>query len=189
MRPYAKYLLVAIVAALAIGWRMFNGQTMLLPNLELFTALSFVAASLLRPVFAVAVPILTLAASDLLLGNTSIFLWTWTAWLLVIAAAFLFRKDRGSRTPLYGGIYGATGATIFFIVSNFGVWVQGLSMGYSTPGIGGLMTTYALGIPFYLIQLGGNVVLVPLAALAVQAVRHRYPTSILATERAHRGRA
>ena len=55
-----------------------------------------------------------------------------------------------------GWIGHAAGANlIFFLISNFGVWIGNPSM---PQDISGLLLTYSLAIPFYLSSLAGTLV-------------------------------
>ena len=61
-------------------------------------------------------------------------------------------------------------AILFFLISNFGTWVSGL-----TPGNPSLMTVYALGIPFFGYSLLGNVFYSFLFFGLFQVVCERWP--------------
>ncbi|MFV0605127.1 MAG: DUF6580 family putative transport protein [Niabella sp.] len=70
------------------------------------------------------------------------FYWQYGSYLLIaIAGVFIFRKVNAKRV-----IAGAlTSAVIFFLVSNFGVWVSGTMYPKTFEG---LLTCYVAGIPF-----------------------------------------
>lgn len=96
-------------------------------------------------------PIAALVASDFALnffvyhggwGADQYF--TWTAWVVVMALALVALKGK-VRIPALAGTTVAS-STLFFLISNFGVWVSG---GLYPPTWSGLATCYWMGLPFY----------------------------------------
>lgn len=76
--------------------------------------------------------------------------------LLVAASGFFLRENQsGFRLALVG----FTGATTFFIVSNFGVWISG---SYYPHSFAGLIDCYFQAIPFYRNSLISMVVFLPI---------------------------
>lgn len=161
--------LAVVVVALAVVWRLVRADLGAPPNLELITAATFFAAVLLRHRAAVLVPFAAAAVSDALLGNTSILLFTWTAWAVIGLGALLVRRTSGwLRFGAALGL-GAGGSVWFFLWTNFGVWLQARGTFYA-PGLDGLMASYVAGLPFFRTMLLGNLLLVPLAAGVVALV-------------------
>jgi hypothetical protein len=161
--------LAVVVVALAVLWRMVRADLGAPPNLELITAATFFAAVLLRHRAAVLVPFAAAAVSDAMLGNTSILLFTWTAWAVIGLGALLVRHTTGwLRFGAALGL-GAGGSVWFFLWTNFGVWLQARGAFYA-PGLDGLLASYVAGLPFFRTMLLGNLLLVPLAAGAVALV-------------------
>src|SRR5690625_5624019 len=98
MSTVLRYAVVVLLAVASIAWRDFNLNTFLAPGVELVTVLAAVSAILLPRTLAVAVPLLTVAVGDVLLGSYSvIFLCVWAAWIALAGAACLMRSMR-SRT-------------------------------------------------------------------------------------------
>ena len=76
--------------------------------------------------------------------------------LLVAASGFMLRENQsGVRLALIG----FTGATTFFVVSNFGVWISG---SYYPHSFAGLIDCYFQAIPFYRNSLISMVVFLPI---------------------------
>lgn len=161
--------LAVAVVALAVGWRLVRADLGAPPNLELVTAATFFAAVILRHRAAVLVPFAAAAVSDALLGNTSILIFTWTAWAVIGLGALLVRRTTGLRRLGAAVGLGVGGSVWFFLWTNFGVWVQSRGTFYA-PGVDGLLASYVAGLPFFRTMLLGNLVLVPLAAAAVALV-------------------
>lgn len=164
-RRWWRPALAVAVVALAIVWRLVREDLGGPPNLELITAATFFAAVILRHRAAVLVPFAAAAVSDALLGNTTILLFTWTAWAVIGLGALLVRRTTGwGRLGAAFGL-GIGGSVWFFLWTNFGVWLQSRGTFYAA-GLDGLVQSYTMGLPFFRTMLLGNLVLVPLAAAA-----------------------
>ncbi len=109
------------------------------PNFTSLLALSFYVPAILGLRF---IPALVVAfvITDLIIGFHSVTLFTWGSIIFIGLSSKFFFSNKLSR------IIGALiGATIFFIVTNFGVWSLG-SYGYTFEG---LMLSYTLALPFF----------------------------------------
>ncbi|QDW63572.1 DUF6580 family putative transport protein [Oerskovia sp. KBS0722] len=151
------------VVALAVVFRLVREEIGAPPNLELVTSAAFAAAVLVRHRLAFLAPLLVAVVSDLVLGNTSIALFTWSAWLVIGLAALLTRNTSGwGRMGAAAGL-GVGGSLWFFLWTNFGVWFQGRGVWYPA-GVDGLVASYVAGLPFLRTMLIGNLVLLPVVA-------------------------
>ncbi|OLT51340.1 DUF6580 family putative transport protein [Cellulosimicrobium sp. CUA-896] len=155
--------LVIGFVALAVVWRLVRADLGAPPNLELVTAATFAATVLLRSRWAFVVPLAVTVVSDVVLGNTAIALFTWSAWLVVGLGSLLARRTTGWRRVGAGAAFGVAGSLWFFLWTNFGVWFQGRGTWYA-PRVDGLVASYVAGLPFLRTMLLGNLVLVPLVA-------------------------
>ena len=109
------------------------------PNFTSLLALSFYVPAILGLRF---IPALVVAfvLTDLIIGFHSVTLFTWGSIIFIGLSSKFFFSNKFSR------IIGALiGATIFFIVTNFGVWSLG-SYGYTFEG---LILSYTLALPFF----------------------------------------
>lgn len=170
-----NYLILAILAVTATAWRIYNAETFLAPGVELITLLSVASALLLPRVAAIVLPLGVVFVGDLILGGAGLSsAFVWAAWAIIAVVALLARRLHSTKAMVLGGAgLGAAGSTLFFLISNFGVWVHGLSGGWSAPGFDGLVATYVMGLPFYLTPLAFNLALVPLAVTAVDWIGER----------------
>jgi hypothetical protein len=155
--------LVVALAASAVVWRLVRADVGAPPNLELVTAATFAATVLLRSRWAFVVPLAVTVASDVVLGNTSIALFTWSAWLVVGLGSLVVGDRAGWRRVGAGAVFGVAGSLWFFLWTNLGVWLQGRGTWYPA-GADGLVASYVAGLPFLRTMLLGNLVLVPLVA-------------------------
>ena len=131
-----NYLKIAIGVLIALSVSRF------IPHPPNFTSL--IALSFYLPVLfgrkSIPLVVISLAITDFFIGFHSVILFTWGSVIIIGLTAKLFIKSTFSR--LIGSLIGAV---IFFIVSNFGVWLLG-SYGYT---INGLLNCYLMAIPFF----------------------------------------
>ncbi|HVQ44090.1 MAG TPA: DUF6580 family putative transport protein [Candidatus Saccharimonadia bacterium] len=158
----ATWLVAAGLIATAVVWRLVNWQYSIAPNLEIVTASALVAAAFLGRRTAVVVPLAIMAVSDILIGNSNILLFTWSAFALIGLAGLVLRRFTGRPARLLAASVGmAVGGSVFFFVwTNFGVWLLGDGTLYAKTWAG-LTECYVAGLPFYRTMLVGNLVLVP----------------------------
>jgi hypothetical protein len=166
--------LIALLTALAVTWRVVNFNYHIAPNLEIVTAVSLLAAIMIGWKGVVVVPISTMIISDLIIGNTSIFIYTWSSFVIIGLGALLLRKlnTKPAKQILLSFGFAVTSSFLFFIITNFGVWAQG----WYPATISGLIDCYTMAIPFYRTMLIGNIIIVPSVVLLYQMAKS-YQTS------------
>ncbi len=151
------------------GFILFAALSRLLPHAYNFTPIGaialFGAAYFADKKWALLVPLLAIWISDLFLNNlvysayydgfawfTGGFLFIYgSIAMIVVLGYYLLKKITFGR--VLGGALGAS--VIFYIVSNFGVWVT--SPMYP-PTLEGLIMCYTAAIPFFHYTIAGNVV-------------------------------
>ncbi|WP_402464809.1 DUF6580 family putative transport protein [Isoptericola aurantiacus] len=164
-RPAVAVLLVVA----AVVWRLVKDDLGAPPNLELSTFAAFAAAGLLRHRLAMLAPLVVVAVSDVLLSNSAILVFTWTAWAAIGVGAWWTRRATGARRFVAALAFGVGGSLWFYLWTNFGVWLQGRGTFYPA-GLDGLVASYVAGLPFLRPMLLGNLVLLPVAAGVVALV-------------------
>ena len=92
--------------------------------------------------FSVIVPLAAMLISDLIIGMHSLMLWTYGSIMFLSCLTYYFNQDNILRI----GSLAVITPMIFFLVSNFGVWITG---SYYARDISGLMECYFNAIPFY----------------------------------------
>jgi hypothetical protein len=112
-------------------------------NLAPVGAIALFAGAVLPRKLAWWLPLGILVISDLIIGPYSSMLFTWAAFLLVTLFGMTLRgTSNWLRVP-----FGALGASvIFFIVSNFGTWLQGNMYDLTWAG---LVLCYEMALPFF----------------------------------------
>ena len=131
-----NYLKIAIGVLIALSASRFIPHP---PNFTSLLALSFYIPAVFGIRYIPAV-VFALFFTDLIIGFHSTMLFTSGSIILIGLISKYFNKSIIFR------IFGAfIGAVIFFLVSNFGVWLCG-SYGYD---LSGFLTCYILAIPFF----------------------------------------
>ena len=109
------------------------------PNFTSLIALSFYVPALLGLRFLPAV-VLSFILTDIFIGYHNMLFFTWGS---VIVIGFVSKYFVSSFLKRLGGAL--SGACLFFLITNFGVWVTGY-YGYSFDG---LTASYVLALPFF----------------------------------------
>ena len=141
--------LLAILSAIVVA-----AALRLAPHPPNFTPIGamalFAAAQLGRRPLAFAAPIGALLLSDLVLGFYSGMLVQYLAVALIVLLGWaLLRRVSALRV----GAAAVASSVLFFVVTNFGVWVQG---GMYPLTMAGLAACYAAAIPFFQNTLAGD---------------------------------
>ena len=181
-----KYTQHALMALALIGFGI-TGRLLLLefPNIETIMAVSVIAGALLGPRYGIVVALASVIGSDIAIGNTNIFWYTWSAWALIGAASYIIKRNSKGEASVWADTlkftgFGLLGTGFFFVVTNFGVWhLSGL---YS-PTAAGLVQSYVMAIPFLRNHLIGNLLIVPATSLVALTAWKYLPALSLAVRR------
>jgi hypothetical protein len=134
------------------------------PNFTPIGAIAlFGAAHFDRKAWALLVPFVAFWVSDLILNNvflsayyegfvwlTDSFMWSVAAFALI---ALLGSRLLVSTKPLRLLASSLVASSVFFLVTNFGVWATGAMY---AKDFSGLMTAYAMGVPFFWNTVAGD---------------------------------
>lgn len=129
-------------------------------NIEFLTAAGLTTSYFLNRKYATLTMLAGLIISDFVIGNSSVFIFTWTGFLFTPLFASLAKKKTYSLIQKASIIQvsGSITTIIFFLWTNLGVVIT-TSM-YSK-NLAGLIDSYINGLPFLYNQLGGNLIIVP----------------------------
>jgi hypothetical protein len=154
---------VLIIAFIVLG---FLTRTIFTigPNVEFVTVASLGAGFFMNnKKLALIVPLVIMALSDAVIGNTSIFIFTWSAFLLTPIIGIVLSKlnmQKGILHPALAGLGGSVlSVIIFYLWTNFGVVIT-TTMYPDT--ISGLMNSYINALPFLKNQLYANIIFAPM---------------------------
>ena len=140
-----NYLKISIGIFLALAASRFIPHP---PNFTSLLALSFYIPALLGIRYLPAL-LLSFAITDLFIGFHNTLIFTWGSIIVIGLLSKYFTQNILSR--ISGSLIGAC---IFFLITNFGVWSNGV-YGYT---FSGFLTCYTLAIPFFAYSLISTIV-------------------------------
>lgn len=110
------------------------------------------------------IPMAVMVISDLFIGNTSILIFTWSAYLLSSLFGMGYKKLEERKLGILGFFVNPQAVAFlftmfFFLWTNFGVVVLG---DMYTHDLNGLMRSYYNALPFLRNQLIGNLIIAPI---------------------------
>ena len=114
-----------------------------LPNFTPVIAIALFSGMYLSKKQSLTVPVILFVISDLFVGLHSLVLFTWGGVVLIALLGRYFRNRASVKNIVCASLMSAV---IFFVVSNFGVW---LVVNAYPKTIFGLMECYAMGIPYF----------------------------------------
>jgi hypothetical protein len=151
------------------------------PNIETITVVSLLAGSLLGGIWTFVVGLAVVGITDMFIGNTIIFAYTWSAWAVMGLFGFVIHKR--AKKPVRHALeltgMGLLGVLFFYAWTNFGVWHVGRMYPHT---IDGLIASYIAGIPFLKNQLMSTLMFVPSVSAIGIAAWNRLPKWITVVE-------
>ena len=152
-----KILFAVFVILLGVVFRIFLNKVVGIPNFEAVTALSLVTGSFLGGFYAPFIPLLIIFLSDLYFGNTSVYFFTWSAFILIGIFGTIFKRNsKYYFLKISGG--GILSVLFFYLWTNFGWW---LTFGMYPMTFKGLIQCYIAGLLFLKNQLISVLIFVP----------------------------
>lgn len=136
------------------------------PNIELVTVAAILGAFYLGKKYTLILTLLVIAASDLLIGNSNIFIFTWSGFLFPILAINIFKKLKINNI-FSGTLAGISFNLFFFSWTNFGVWILDSWGMYPNTALG-LIQSYLNGLPFLKYQLTSTLFFVPIGLIIIE---------------------
>lgn len=151
------------------------------PNIELVTAAMILSAYYLGVRQSLLLVIAIMVVTDSLIGNTNIFIFTWSGFLIPalflsgfinilkkLIKPYLVRRSQVTKKMFTGVSLMSAGLSaniFFFLWTNFGVW---LLSGMYSKTFAGLITSYINALPFLRYQFISTLVFVPLGYILSQ---------------------
>lgn len=160
---------LAFAAILVVLGILFRTVWHLGPNIEFVTTASLLAGAYLGKRLSVVVPLVIMVVTDILIGNTNIYLFTWSGYLFIGYLGNLSHLGNLKRRTkiLHATGLGVIASIWFYLWTNFGVWLLD-SWGMYNRTFSGLMEAYLMGLPFLKYQLLGNIIFVVLSFTTVE---------------------
>lgn len=158
-----SFILAVLLVLLGLTSRLLPHEA----NFAPVAAIALLSGALFDRRHALLVPMAILLISDLIIGFYSSMAFTWLGFLLIAGFGMLFRNASLTKRVVLGSL---GSATIFFIVSNLGVWLLG---GMYQLTLSGLVECFYMALPFFRATLLSDIiysgVLFGLAAWAAQS--------------------
>ena len=129
-------------------------------------AISLITGRYLGSHFTFIIPLAIMGITDAIIGNTAIFLFTWSGFAMMAAIGYTSRGH---------GFTNFFGRSIFAVITydiwtNFGSW-----LGWYNHDLNGLLLCYTLAIPFMLWHLLSTMLLLPVMAMPLERLQeHEY---------------
>lgn len=122
-----------------------------LPNVAPITALALFGAVYLDKKHTFIVPVAAMLISDYLIGFHTEMIWVYGSFVAIGFVGLWLRNHKGIVTTVGASL---VGSILFFIVTNFGVWVSPQVMYSQT--FSGLVQCYVAALPFFRNTLIGD---------------------------------
>ena len=151
--------IIITMVVMAVATRLFPHP----PNIAPITGIALFAGQRLGDKrLAFIIPILCMLISDLLLGFHSTLPFVYLAFIC-ISFLGIYSKNIHNGTIL-------TSSTLFFLVTNFGVWL----LGYPNT-VAGLISCYTLAIPFFVNTILGDLFFTHTLNYSFNKIEIKYP--------------
>jgi len=144
------------------------------PNFSPVIALALFSGAYVNKRYAVIMPVLLMALTDLILGMYNSVFFTWIAIGLAAALGIRLRARKTFGAVLLNSILSAV---LFFIISNFGVW---LMSGMYVHNMSGLASCFVLAIPFFRNTLLSTLIYSAILFMAYEVIAARVKNTKLA---------
>ena len=144
------------------------------PNIELITLATMLSAFYLNRKSTLILTLIVMIISDLIIGNTNIFIFTWSGFIIPALAVTILLKLKKNKV-LLATITGISANLFFFTWTNFGVWLLDSWNMYPNT-VFGLIQSFINGAPFLKNQLISTLFFVPLGFTVYEITFNSLPT-------------
>jgi len=120
-----------------------------IPNFSPLVGIALFSGTYLKKRYSFLVPLGIYILSDVVIGLHKTVIFTWASIILIYFVG-RYLKNRKTIANLF--IYTFFSSCLFFIITNFGVWL----LGWYPPNLAGLIQCYILALPFFRTSLLAN---------------------------------
>jgi len=143
-------------------------------NFTAMGAVTIVSGLLIKNrTLSITAPLLALLISDVVIGFHSTMIYVYGAYALIVGLGLLFSQDRKFKNIILTSV---AASLLFFIISNFGVWAQGVMYPLN---ISGLMQCFMMGVPFYKNQFLSDLIFTPLLFFSLVKLLNSFTLSTI----------
>ena len=158
LKDKKKFILAFFVIIFGTALRIFLNKIVGIPNFEAITSLSLLTGSFFGAPYSIFIPLLTIFLSDIYFGNSIIYFFTWSAFILTgLLGSYLKRRSKNYSSKIIG--MGIFAVFFFYLWTNFGWW---LVAGMYPMTLQGLTQCYIAALPFLKNQLFSIFIFVPI---------------------------
>ena len=144
----SKNLLAVALLIIAVVLRLIPHM----PNVAPITAIALFAGVYFTGAWAYILPLVVMIVSDIFLGFHSTMLFVYGSLILTVAIGHFVQSRKSPLTIAIGTLIGSI---LFFIITNFGVW---LTTNWYGANFAGLVKCYQMAIPFFRNSLFGDII-------------------------------
>ncbi len=169
---YKYFLIVALFLFAFLERTVFD----LGPNIELVTTAMILASLYLGKKETFWLILAIMLTTDRVIGNTSILLFTWSGFLvpaLFMNSALKKLGSKGVKKYFFGTSAGLSTNLLFFLWTNFGVWLLD-TWGMYPKTLQGLLMSYVNGLPFLRNQFISSLIFIPLGIYTIEVSKLLY---------------
>lgn len=143
-----------------------------MPNVTPVAALALFAGVYLPKRWSLVLPIAAMLLSDAIVGfyEWQVMLAVYVGFALTVLAGWLVREKLNPATITAGAI---GGSVVFFLLTNAATWAFTQMYPHT---FAGLMTSYAMGVPFFKFSLVGDLAWTAVFFVAYQLILARFPS-------------
>lgn len=153
------------------------------PNYELLTSALVLSSLFTDKKITFLLTLIVLAFSDRIIGNSKIFLFTWTGFLIpsyFLPTLINRLKIKNQKVFIKMLCLGGTGLItnlFFYLHTNFGVWILD-SWGMYSKDFPGLVRCYINGLPFLKNQITSTLIFIPLGLVLIERLIIFYKNTV-----------
>ncbi len=114
-----------------------------MPNFAPISGMALFGGAYLNKKYALIVPLIAMFLSDIFLGFHSTMIYVYGSFIATGLIGLWLRKHKNFTNVVGAALFSSL---LFFIVTNFGVWLEGKLY---PANLSGLMESYAMAIPFF----------------------------------------
>lgn len=143
-----QYILLVVFAFAAVASRLFVH----VPNFTAVGALALFSGFLLPRQFGFGAPLVVMLVTDAVVGSYDprLMLVVYGSFAVTAVMGWFIKRRRSAGTVVVGSL---AAAVFFFIATNFAVWAYS---SWYLHTFAGLLSAYAMGLPFFSPTLAGN---------------------------------
>ena len=135
----SEFILALVLILLGVSMRFLPHPA----NFAPIAAVALFSGMYLRKWYAFVVPLAAMVISDWQIGFHNLIAYTWGSFVLVGVIGWYVRRHKNPTTIVLGTV---SGSALFYLVTNFGVWLQTDMYAKTWQG---LLECYTLALPFF----------------------------------------